>query len=96
MLIRYTAVVDWHRPSFWGNLFVGWLVTGCFVGVLAACAGLYTSLYRKLDVPLWAIVVAVNLLGFISGWEFARQRTRPPDTRGFPVESKSDDGVKSR
>jgi len=62
-----------------------------FVGILATCAGLYTSLYRRLDVPVWVIVVAVNVLALVSGWEYARQHTRPPDTRGFPVEPKSDD-----
>ena len=74
-------------------MFVGWLVTACFVGVLAGCAGLYTNLYRRLDVPVWVIVVVVNGLAFVSGWEFARQRTRPPQTHGFPVEPKSNDDV---
>jgi len=81
----------WHRASFWAHLFLGWLVTVAFVGILATCAGLYTSLYRRLDVPVWVIVVAVNVLALVSGWEYARQHTRPPDTRGFPVEPKSDD-----
>jgi hypothetical protein len=72
------------------NLVAGWLITAAFVGVVASCAGLYTSMHRPFDLPVWAIVLAVNLLAFVSGWEFARQRTRPPDTRGSPVRLKSD------
>ena len=81
----------WRRPSFWGLLCIGWLVSFCFFGILAACAGLYTFLYRRLDVPVWLIIVAINALALISGWEFARQRVRRASTRGFPVKMKDDE-----
>ena len=47
---------------------------------------MYASLYRRLDMPVWLIVAMVNVLAVLSGWEFARQRVRRVELRGFPID----------
>jgi hypothetical protein len=87
--------VRWRNPHFWLHFIVGCFITYCFLAVVAGFVGLHTSLSDGLGIPVWLVVSAMILLSLVSGFEFARQRTRPIETRGFPVNFPNKDATQN-